>query len=210
MDESSLIQAARQGDLESFNLLVSKYQDAVFNQASWLLKDRQAAEDITQDTFIQAYKNLPGYRNGSFKAWLLRIATNACYDELRRWKRRPLVPLEPLNRDGEEVESSGWLADPGPTVEERLEHSDLQAFLQNQLSALPADHQAILVLVDVQDFDYEEAASALRIPVGTVKSRLARARNQLRKRLEDHAGLLSGYGYPLSTSANALRTPAEI
>jgi RNA polymerase sigma-70 factor (ECF subfamily) len=210
MDESSLIQAARQGDLDSFNLLVLEYQDVIFNQASWLLKDRQAAEDITQETFIQAYKNLRGYRNGSFSAWLLRIVTNACYDELRRWKRRPLIPLEPVNREGEEIESSEWLADPGPTVEERLEGSELQAFLGHQLEALPADHRAILVLVDVQDFDYEEAAGALGIPVGTVKSRLARARLQLRKRLESHPGILSGFGYSIPTSANALRAPAEI
>jgi RNA polymerase sigma-70 factor, ECF subfamily len=210
MDESSWIQAASQGDLDSFNHLVLKYQDAVYNQASWLLKDQQAAEDITQDTFIQAYKKLPGYRNGSFRAWLLRIATNACYDELRRRKRRQLIPLEPVNREGEELESADWLADPGPSVEERLERSDLQAFLERQIGSLPADHRAVLALVDVQDFDYEEAANVLGIPVGTLKSRLARARGQLRKRLETQPDLLSGFGYAFPTSARALRAPVEI
>jgi RNA polymerase sigma-70 factor, ECF subfamily len=199
MDESSLIQAARQGDLDAFNLLVLKYQDVVFNQASWMLKDRQSAEDFTQDTFIQAYRKLPGYRNGSFRAWLLRIVTNACLDELRRRKRRPLVPLEPLNQEGEEVESVDWLADPGPSVEDRLEQADLSGLLQRQMDQLPADHRAVLVLVDLQDFDYEEAAAALGVPVGTVKSRLARARTQLRKRLADHPAFLSRFGYSFVT-----------
>jgi RNA polymerase sigma-70 factor, ECF subfamily len=195
MDDSSLIQAARRGDLDAFNLLVLKYQDVVFNQASWMLKDRQSAEDFTQDAFIQAFKKLETYRYGSFRAWLLRIVTNACLDELRRRKRRPLVPLEPLNQEGEEVESVDWLADPGPSVEDRLEQAEIQKFLRFQLSQLPADHRAVLVLVDLQDFDYEEAAAALGIPVGTVKSRLARARTQLRKRLADHPAFLSSFGY---------------
>jgi RNA polymerase sigma-70 factor, ECF subfamily len=210
MDESSLIQAARRGDLDAFNLLVLKYQDVVFNQASWMLKDRQSAEDFTQDTFIQAYRKLPGYRNGSFRAWLVRIVTNACLDELRRRKRRPLVPLEPLNQEGEEVESVDWLADPGPSVEDRLEQADLSGLLQCQMDQLPADHRAVLVLVDLQDFDYEEAAAALGVPVGTVKSRLARARTQLRKRLADHPAFLSSFGYPIVTSANALRAPGDM
>lgn len=210
MDESNLIQAARQGDLDSFNLLVLKYQDAIYNQACWLLKDPLAAEDITQDTFIQAFKKLSIYRNGSFKAWLLRIVTNACYDELRRWKRRPLVSLEPVNREGEQVESPEWLADSGPSIEERLENADLQAFLARQLGDLPADHRAVLALVDLQDFDYEEAASVLGIPIGTVKSRLARARAQLRMRLESHPDLLYGFGYAFPTSTRVLRTPGEI
>ena len=210
MDESSLIHAARQGDLDAFNSLVLKYQDVVYNQASCLLKDQQSAEDFTQDTFIQAFKKLQTYRNGSFRAWLLRIVTNACYDELRRRKRRPLIPLELQNQDGEEIESIDWLADPGPSVEERVEEADLQAFLHRQLEQLPADHRAILSLVDVQDFDYEEAAAALGIPVGTVKSRLARARTQLRKRLEGHHGLLSSTGYPIFTFANALWAPGDI
>jgi RNA polymerase sigma-70 factor, ECF subfamily len=87
------------------------------------------------------------------------------------------------------------LADPGPSVEDRLEQAEIQKFLRFQLSQLPADHRAVLVLVDLQDFDYEEAAAALGIPVGTVKSRLARARTQLRKRLADHPAFLSSFGY---------------
>jgi RNA polymerase sigma-70 factor, ECF subfamily len=210
MDESSLINGALRGDLDAFNSLVLKYQDVVFNQASWMLKDRQSAEDFTQDAFIQAFNKLETYRYGSFRAWLLRIVTNACLDELRRRKRRPLVPLEPLNQEGEEVESVDWLADLGSSIEDRLEQADLSGLLQRQMDQLPADHRAILSLVDLQDFDYEEAAAALGIPVGTVKSRLARARTQLRNRLHGNPGLLSSIGYPIVTSANALRAPGDM
>lgn len=92
MDEKALIQDALQGDLDAFNRLVLAYQDRVYNQAYRVLGESQAADDATQEAFISAYKNLRSFRGGSFRAWLLRIVTNACYDELRRRKRRPNHP----------------------------------------------------------------------------------------------------------------------
>ena len=108
MDEVALIKSAQQGDLDSFNRLVIEYQDMVFNQAYRVMGVAQVAEDATQDAFISAFKNLKSFRGGSLKAWLLRIVTNVCYDELRRQKRRPTTPLEPLNREEEEIESPHW------------------------------------------------------------------------------------------------------
>ena len=84
MEEFALIRSARQGDLEAFNRLVLIHQDAVYNQAFWILRSREDAEDATQETFIRAYTNLSRFRNGFFLAWLLRIVTNTCIDELRR------------------------------------------------------------------------------------------------------------------------------
>ena len=104
MDEASLIQAARQGDLDAFNRLVLAYQDRLYTQAYRLLGEAEAAEDATQEAFISAYRNIHTYRGGSFRGWLLRIVTNACYDELRRRKRRPTQPLEPLDEEDEEIE----------------------------------------------------------------------------------------------------------
>jgi len=104
MDELALIQEARHGDLNAFNRLVLAHQDQVFNLTYRMLGEMEPAEDAAQDAFISAYRNLNGYRGGSFKAWLLRIATNACYDELRRRKRRPTIPLEPVNEDDEEID----------------------------------------------------------------------------------------------------------
>jgi RNA polymerase sigma factor (sigma-70 family) len=89
MDESALIQDARAGDLDAFNRLVLAYQELAYNLAFRMLSEQEAAADVTQDAFISAYKSLGSYRGGSFRAWLLRIVTNGCYDELRRRHRRP-------------------------------------------------------------------------------------------------------------------------
>lgn len=180
MDEPALIHSAQHGDLEAFNRLVLAYQDMIFNQTYRMLGEQDAAADAAQNAFISAYRNLAGFRGGSFKAWLLRIATNTCYDELRRRQRRPTIPLEPVNEEDEEVESPSWLADPGETPEDAAERLELNQAIQHCLEGLPADFRAVVVLVDIQGLDYQEAAQAIRTPVGTVKSRLARARQRLR------------------------------
>lgn len=190
MDEASLIQEARRGDLDSFNRLVLAYQDMVYYQAYRVIGEQAAAEDATQDAFISAYKNITSYHGGSFKAWLLRIVTNACYDELRRRKRRPTTPLEPLDVDDEEIESPAWLADSSESPEETLERLDLGEAIQDCLKALPDDFRTVTVLVDVQGMDYQEAAQVIGSPVGTVKSRLARARLRLRDCLQGVRELL--------------------
>jgi RNA polymerase sigma-70 factor (ECF subfamily) len=190
MDEPALIQAALRGDLDSFNRLVLSYQDIVYNQAYRMMGEAAAAEDATQDAFISAYKNLRAYRGGSFRAWLLRIVTNACYDELRRRKRRPTTPLEPTDVEDEEVESPHWLADPSQTPEEAAESNELQQAIQRCLDGLPEEFRTVVVLVDVQGLDYSEAGTAVGSPVGTVKSRLARARLRLRDCLQGYWELL--------------------
>ncbi len=190
MDEAALIAAAVQGDLNAFNRLVLSYQNIVFNQAYRMIGDPHAAEDAAQEAFISAYRNLKVYRGGSFRAWLLRIVTNASYDELRRRKRRPTTPLEPVDADEEEIESPAWLADPGETPETRAERTELNGAIQNCLEGLPPDFRAAVVLVDVQGLDYDEAALAVGAPVGTIKSRLARARERLRDCLQGFWELL--------------------
>lgn len=190
MDEIALIQSAKDGNLDSFNCLVTSYQDMVYNQAFRLIGESDPAADAAQDAFISAYKNLRSYRGGSFKAWLLRIVTNLCYDELRRRKRRPTTPLEPLDDTGEEVESPSWLADPGELPEDTLDRRELGAAIQHCLDNLPDDFRAVVVLVDMQGMDYTEAAEAVGKPLGTVKSRLARARLRLRDCLHAFRELL--------------------
>ena len=184
MDEAALIQAAVQGELDSFNRLVLAYQDLVYAQAYRMMGESEAAEDATQEAFISAFRNIHSYRGGSFRAWLLRIVTNACYDELRRRQRRPTTPLEPTDAEEEEIESPRWLADTGESPEERAERKDLDRAIQNCLEGLPPEFRTVVVLVDVQGFDYYEAADVIRKPVGTVKSRLSRARLRLRDCLQ--------------------------
>lgn len=184
MDESALIQSAKKGDLDSFNRLVLAYQDIVYAQAYHMMGELGAAEDATQETFISAYRKLNSYRGGSFRAWLLRIVTNACYDELRRRKRRPTTPLEPLDDNNEEIESPHWLEDPSESPEESVVRAELSEAIQRCLEALPDDFRTVVVLVDLQGFDYREVSQVIAKPVGTVKSRLSRARGRLRDCLQ--------------------------
>lgn len=190
MDETSLIQMAQAGDLDAFNRLVLIYQDALYNQAMRMLNEPDAAEDATQDAFIIAYRKIYTYRGGSYRAWLLRIVTNLCYDELRRRQRRPTTPLEPITQEDEEIESPHWLTDPSESPEESVERFELSNALQDCLSGLPEDFRAIVILVDIQGLDYTEAAESIDSPLGTVKSRLARARTRLRDCLKGYRELI--------------------
>lgn len=190
MDETALVQAAKQGDLDAFNRLVLAHQDLAFNIAYRMLRDSAAAEDATQEAFISAYRNLNSFRGGSFKAWVMRIVTNACYDELRRRKRRPTTPLEPIDDNEEEIESPSWLTDPHESPEQTALRFELSRAIQNCLDGLTEDFRAVVVLVDIQGLDYAEASAIVRTPLGTVKSRLARARRQMRTCLHGLGELL--------------------
>lgn len=190
MDEEKMIAYARKGDLDAFNRLVVTYQDIAFNVAFRMLSNPAAAEDVTQDAFISAYRKLHTFRGGSFKAWLLRIVTNACYDELRRQKRRPITSLEPIGEDDEEIESPSWLEDPGESPEDTALRMELSQAIQHCIDELDDDFKAVVILVDVQGMDYTEAADVVRKPLGTIKSRLARARGRLKDCLRGFGELL--------------------
>lgn len=190
MDEPTLIHEAQRGDLDSFNTLVLAYQDALFNTALRILSDEELAADATQEAFISAFRAIKSYRGGSFKAWLLRTVTNACYDELRYRKRRPTTPLEPDTDDGDEMETPRWLADPAMTPEQQAEAEELEHAIQHCLESLPVEFRAVVVLADIQGLDYCEVAQAARVPLGTIKSRLARGRLRLRECLQGFWELL--------------------
>jgi RNA polymerase sigma-70 factor (ECF subfamily) len=190
MEEIVLIQNAQEGDLEAFNRLVLAYQDALFNTALRILGDEDMAADATQEAFVSAFRAIKSFRGGSFKAWLLRTVTNACYDELRRLKRRPTTPLEPEREDGDEIDSPRWLADPSLSPEQELEADELEHAIQHCLQALPVEFRSVVVLADIQGLDYKEVSTAIRVPLGTIKSRLARARLRLRECLQDFWELL--------------------
>ena len=116
--------------------------------------------------------------------------TNACYDELRRRKRRPTTSLEPLGEDGDEIESPRWIADPGELPEDSVVRAEVGQAIQHCLDKLPVDFRVVVVLVDIQGMDYQEAANVIGKPLGTVKSRLARARNRMRECLQGFWELL--------------------
>ncbi|MGB4594305.1 MAG: sigma-70 family RNA polymerase sigma factor [Anaerolineaceae bacterium] len=190
MNEIELIAKAVQGDLDAFNSLVLSYEDAAYNVAYRILNDPEQAADATQIAVISMYRKLSTYRGGSFKGWFLRIVTNACYDELRRVKRRPTVPLEPETDEGEVVESPSWIEDSSAGPEEVLDSKEMEQAIQHCLNGLEEKFKTVLVMVDLSGEDYETVADIIQSPMGTVKSRLARARQKMQECLQDVGELL--------------------
>lgn len=199
LSDEPLILAASKGDLDAFNQLVLTYQDMVYNHAFSFLGDTDAAEDVAQDTFLKAFQGLNGFRGGSFRSWLLRIVSNSAYDILRRSGRHPAQPLYPEDDNGEELDSAPWLADPTASVQETAEQNELSEEIRLLMDKLPEIYRNVLVLVDLYQFDYQEAAETLHIPIGTVKSRLARARFQMQKLMQEN--LYFSSSSPVSFSA---------
>jgi len=191
MDEPALIHAAQRGDLNAFNGLVLAYQSQVFSLACRVMGEADSAADATQEAFISAYKHITYYRGGSFRAWLFRIVTNACYDELRRRKRRPAVSLDELtNSDDGPDDASALLVSKEESPEAYVQRREVRDAIQNCLDHLPADMRAVVVMSDVQGLDYAEIAESVGTALGTVKSRLSRARARLRDCLQNVRELL--------------------
>jgi RNA polymerase sigma-70 factor (ECF subfamily) len=194
IDEERLTTRAMEGDLDAFNQLVLRYQNWAYNYAYTLLGDPALAEDATQNGFINAFQGMGGFRGGSFRGWLLKIVTNSAYDILRRARRHPTQPLFPVDENEEEFDSATWLADPSASVEHAVEQKELSKEIYRILEELPDVYRSVLVLIDVHGLDYIEAAHALQIPVGTVKSRLARARLQMQAKLRKNMEGMSRFG----------------
>jgi len=178
-NEAELVIAAQKGSVEAFNQLVQSYQDRIYSLCVRILGDYDLADDIAQNTFVTAYLNLPRFRNGSFRSWLYRIATNACYDEFRRHKRYPVLSLEDQEASEENLSPLYDFSARTLLPEIETERAGLKLTVQQALNQLDVQHRAVVLLVDQQDLDYQQAADVLGIPIGTLKSRLARARQRL-------------------------------
>lgn len=187
MDEAAIILQAQKGDVAAYNRLVLHYQSLVYNVVYRIMGEPQGAEDMTQEAFISAYQALNRFRGGNFKAWLLRIATNACYDELRRHKRRPQSSLDELT---EENESFSFLRSPEEGPEGQQQRLEMMRAIEHCLEGLPDDQRITAVLCDIEGYDYNEIADITAASLGTVKSRLSRARGKLRDCLRGFGELL--------------------
>ncbi len=189
MDEADLIAASQKGDTAAFNQLVWAYQERAYNLAYRMLGDPDAAADATQDAFLAAYRAIGGFRGGSFRAWILRIVSNACYDQLRRQQRRPTASLEALYTATEEYST---LARPGVGngPENHVLRQEVWELVSAGLQTLPPDQREAVILRDIQGLDYQEIAQVTRVSLGTVKSRISRGRSRLRDYLRRHPELL--------------------
>jgi len=176
-DEAAYLRRALAGDLDAFNRLVELHQRPVFNLCLRMVGTPAAAEDASQDAFISAYRNIRSFRGGHFRPWLMRIAANACTDELRRRARRPALSLDTPPPGAEEPVD---VADAAPGPEEQALRAEQAARVQAALLRLPHDQRLAVVLCDMQGYAYEEIAEVTRVSLGTVKSRIARGREKLR------------------------------
>jgi RNA polymerase sigma factor (sigma-70 family) len=201
MDEKRLIAAAQRGDLQSFNQLVRAYEGSLYHTAYRVLGDGSAASDATQDAFIAAYKNIRSFRGGSFRAWLLRIVTNCCYDQLRAKKSRYAVSLDALLLDFPNAEESiGESREASP--HDQAELQELGSIIHQGLQTIPLEQRVTLILADIQGFTYEEIAQITGVNIGTVKSRLSRGRAYLREFLLAQEGVLpDSYQFKHATRA---------
>lgn len=187
--EEQLIKSAANGDLDSFNQLVLSHQDIAFRYANSLVEDPASAEDITQESFIKAFQHIHTFRGSSFRAWLLTIVKNTAHDK-RRWNSRHItVSLFPEDNYGEEIESPPWIVDPNASVEAAVQGNEESRRLYQMLDELPDLYRSVITLIDLYDLDYTETAQILHIPLGTVKSRLARARMQMKDKLQGNLNM---------------------
>ena len=186
--ETALVVRARQGDLEAFDALVAMHQDRIFNLCVWLVGDRDDAADAAQDAFIRAYRFLPKFRgDAAFGTWLGRIAVNVARDAAARRKRAP-KSLTKTNAE-EEEDDSQELASDAPSPSEVLLRRERQSAVRIALAGLHENHRVVLVLFELQGFAYEEVSHILQLPVGTIKSRIHRARTALREALDNQREL---------------------
>jgi len=196
-DEALLINLSQKGDANAFNQLVLKYQQTTYNVVLRMLGDRDTAADVTQDTFIAAFRAIQSFRGGSsFRAWLLRIASNQSYDYWRRVNRRPQDSLDTL-MDEDEPHEAGVLnaliaTEHAANPEEYLLNQELQELLQKGIQELPFDQRVAIILCDIQGLSYDEIAASTQTSLGTVRSRIARGRQRLRDYLYEHRELLPG------------------
>ena len=182
-EERRLVEVAQRGDVASFNELVRLFEGRVYNLCYRMLGDPDSAADAAQDAFLAAFRNLASFRGGSFRSWMLRIATNTCYDVLRVRKRRPSVSLD-IEADDESASSPLQIADTAESPDDFAQRRELAAAIQQGLTELPDEQRIVLILSDIQGLAYEEIAQITNSNLGTVKSRLSRGRARLREVLK--------------------------
>ncbi|HOS42642.1 MAG TPA: sigma-70 family RNA polymerase sigma factor [Armatimonadota bacterium] len=194
--EDALIRRAAQGDAAAFDCLVEQYTPRVYALAYRMVGNSEDAQDIAQEAFVRVYHALPRYKGeAAFSTWLYRIVTNVCYDDLKRRRRRPatFTDLEHEEGDARAETLAG-----GESPEDAALRLERRRAVQAAITTLPEHFRAVLVLYDLQGFSYQEIADILKQRVGTVKSRLNRARNLLREKLEDCRELFPTGGGPTS------------
>lgn len=176
-EEALLIEKARGGSVSAFEELISLYEKKIYNYCYRMTNSREDAEDLAQEVFIKVYRNLKSFKgNSKFSTWIYRIAYNTCVDKYRKNKRVNTVSLNPGNDEGaNEIE----LVSGDPLPEDEVIQMERYKKLQACIAALKPEYKTVIILRDIQNYSYEEIAEILRLPLGTVKSHISRARAAL-------------------------------
>jgi len=167
-----------------------KYQKIAFNVAYRISGDTNIADDAVQNGFISGYQKIATFKNGSFKNWILRIVSNACYDIIRKQNRQRVQDFNENTEGDYSPDFPEWISDEEETPEEFTVRKDLSSAIQQCLDELDIDFRTLVVLIDMQNMNYTEASTVVGKPVGTVKSRLSRARKRMQSCLQNFAELL--------------------
>ena len=179
MTENDLIKKCKKGNREAFNKLFETYQSQVINIAYSMLSDREDAYDAAQEVFVRVYRNINSFKEeASFNTWLYRIITNVCSDILRkRQKGSKVVSISQMSEENSDID----IPDEAPTPEESMELTERQAVVREAISQLREEYRVIITMCDIEGMSYDDIAEMLKVPKGTVKSRINRARNSLKK-----------------------------
>lgn len=192
LEEKSLLKKAKKGNINAFEILVNEHQKKVYNLALKFSKNHEDALDLAQESLLKAYRNIQNFKENSlFSTWLYKITTNICIDHYRKINNIQTVYIdeEVKNNDGDSYKKINLpsLSDP----ESACERKELRDFIISCLDKIPIELKSIIVLKDIQGFSYEEISQILDIPMGTVKSRINRARALMRKHLSENESFLN-------------------
>ncbi|MGI6704217.1 MAG: RNA polymerase sigma factor [Clostridia bacterium] len=180
--ELDLVERSKGGDLTAFEELVVMYQKQIYNLSYRMMGSEEDACDMTQEAFLKAFKSIRKFNGkSSFGTWVYRIAVNVCIDELRKRKKVKLYPV--VHNDNPEGDGSKLIADTEDLPEERIERQETRKQVQRAINRLTEDYRAIIILRDIQGRSYQEIAGILGLNIGTVKSRINRARHNLKEEL---------------------------
>ena len=184
INEQKLIERASAGDASAFNKLMAAHEKRMYAVALRMFANREDAQDCLQEAMLRVYRSIGGFKGqSSFSTWVYRITMNTCLDELRRKKNKQNTSLDSLLEQG-------WSpADESAAPEKHAVRSELRRELKRAIGELPEEMRSAVVLRDVQGFSYEEIAQVLDVNVGTIKSRISRAREKLRGKLQEKAEL---------------------
>ena len=185
MGEKELLKKCRQGDRDAFNILVQTYQRQVINLAYGMLSDTEDATDAAQEVFIKVYRNIDRFEGkSSLSTWIYRITSNVCKDFLRK-RTRTIQSVSIYESSEDDDDRPMEIKDSSPTPQEHMEITETQREVRKALDELPEEYKSVFVMYDLEGLSYDDISNVLQCPVGTIKSRLNRARKALKKNLSE-------------------------